>query len=185
MSTSASGDPFTARYTRWVAHRYARFILVIGGALTTMQFATDTVPLVTPLVEGSVSLLALIGFVMIVIPMHRHTRLLCPDCAADVPNNPSAAAETDQHRLRRFHQLSTPRGSLLGLAGILLLLLGQHWLGPLGFLATLLAWSGIAYEHVLVHRHRLLMPWCPYCRNGGDGDDHTAPTPDPVRTATR
>lgn len=112
-----------------------------------------------------------------------HTAYVCVRCAADIPADPGLESALKIHHLKRHHRY----GLVISLAYVVSTLSAvvftpQHWLGGYGFyiifagsLATLAApqarWR---------RTHARLMPWCPWCRDGGGDDEEFEPVdPDP------
>lgn len=117
----------------------------------------------------------------------RHSRSLCLLCVSDIPMDPTTAArETHRGRLRAFH-LTADR-PYLATAAILAGIGVSFW----WFWAFAMVWTWLAVEAYAGHWHRLLEPWCPWCRPGGGGHEDLSPDsgPDPSlpadpRTVTR
>lgn len=105
-----------------------------------------------------------------------HDASPCIVCAANLPFDPSAAAERSRPALRAYHQAGRWLGwkwLLIYAAGIFLLPLGwplNCWTIVFSVVGTVLVLCAL--------RHEKLQPWCPWCRHD-DGDDVREPDPDP------
>lgn len=121
------------------------------------------------------------GSIWVVI---QHTRELCDKCLGDMPLDPDKAVKRNMRLLRLIHHMKKP-AIVLGVIFIVSIALPKHWweahvLSDLLFVA-------ITYWLFAVMRHNRLEPWCPWCRDDGDGDtfeevpdptdDHSKPIP--------
>ena len=105
-----------------------------------------------------------------------HDASPCIVCAANLPLDPSAAAERSKPVFRVYHQAMRWFGwnwMLIYAAGTFLLPLG--W--PLNCWAIIFAAMGTVFV-LSTLRHEKLQPWCPWCRDDG-GEGEREPEPDP------
>jgi hypothetical protein len=139
---------------------------------------------VPPLAElGAVLLpavvLALVGFLVACV---FHDRAMCTICAAMTFADGAAAAKHHDKALRRRHNrwslipaLALSHG-LLVLAAVLDL---PFIVGQLGVSAMFVSMS---IESTAWNLHRILKPWCPYCRRYRRWEDDGVPEPSPDLT---
>lgn len=123
--------------------------------------------------------LALMTFVLASwLLMRRHDRRLCELCAASMPLNPSALAVRYQRRFWTAHT-GSQRQYLLP---YLVVLIGSNFApGLVGRIFWAAMQSTMIYLILSYSTHRRLQPWCPWCSDGGGGDEREDPvTPDPV-----
>lgn len=125
------------------------------------------------------------AFIAIFIAVeHNRREGLCVRCMQQVPADAGPRAQRQQSVLRVRHVtmerpwiMSTVYLVLLGLAlGATFDVIDRRWSG-----AAISFWAAFYFYAIWVH-HRL-RPWCPYCRDWGEGGDHEA-VPDPLDRAT-
>ncbi|MHA3701903.1 hypothetical protein ACXR2U_06935 [Jatrophihabitans sp. YIM 134969] len=152
---------------------------VLVGAIVAM-IALAVFPL--PPENPASFALPLLLFVVVLgawVLMRRHDRSLCERCVRTMPLD---AAATAQRRHRRFAvvHLGARRGVV---AGYLVVLLGSNALLFLESTPARLLWAAVQFSMVylvLAHStHRSLQPWCPWCSEGGGGED-VVDTPGPL-----
>lgn len=184
-AAGTAGRPEGAGFVAWVAHRQWGLLLVVAALLT--------VQVVFRLLGGELDAafwwlgLASLTVWLVVSPVaSRHYDRLCAECVASMPVDGQARAARLDRSLHLLHWLSEPwrsttvLGAMILAQNVLVWLLGSGTVLPVlaGYLVSL---SWLVGHDWLVMRHRPLVPWCPYCRWGRDGDD--APhecVPDPV-----
>lgn len=122
------------------------------------------------------SVLALGMFIpvgMATVASWRHERSLCQACVGDFPLDPQGQAQRRGRWLRIFH-LSADR-PFVAAAVLLAVSVASFWV----FWAMVAVWSWWALEAWAGRWHRLLEPWCPFCRGGGGGPHECVPEPTP------
>lgn len=111
--------------------------------------------------------------------MRRHDRALCEACLRTMPLDAAATAG----RLRRRFAVVHLGERRVVVAGYLVVLLGSNALLFLQTTPARLVWalvqSSMAYLVLAHSTHRSLQPWCPWCAEGGGGED-VVDTPDPL-----
>lgn len=117
---------------------------------------------------------------------HAPRRPMCTGCAEIVPTDPQRAIERNAWPLWLSHVLDEhPLGVWVYLfCGALATGALVHFTGvnPL-YMPYDLSVMAICYS---TWRHHYLIPWCPRCREWGDGGDpEFVPDPDPVERGTR
>ncbi len=109
-----------------------------------------------------------------------HEGQLCVLCAKRIPLNAAKFHRIVQALLWTFHHRIWVCGIVLALIwggiGVRFLIDYPRWAGTLTTYSYMVVFAWLA-QAALVHRvHR---PWCPYCRNWGDGG-FPEPAPDPT-----
>jgi hypothetical protein len=118
---------------------------------------------------------ALFGVVILAfLLMRQHDRRLCETCMLSMPLNAAERASHFQLRFWLAHSAADPR--IVG--PYLLVLIGSNFAtGVIG----LWGWAAIQltmiYLVLAYSTHRKLQPWCPWCSDGGGGEevDETPP----------
>lgn len=104
-----------------------------------------------------------------------HQRDLCERCMAHVPLDGQKKAEKALWRLKFVHRGWTVYAAVV----IAVLVLGVVF-DPSGTAARI-AWSCIDMFYMIANlnsmRHDRLTFWCPWCKDGGDGDEEEVPDP--------
>lgn len=179
MPVADQQEPDT-RLVRWVAHAYPTILVIWGSLSAVTDIGTDVFGFeFEPPLWAAFAPLA--GLFYCIWCSAKHQFLLCQTCADDTPLVPERDVQRYDASLRLFHNVTTFKGSLI----LLLIIIGSSALhalaGPLSFLCTLALWGTLAAQERVIQRHRVLRPWCPYCRRwDDDGDEETAPVPPPV-----
>jgi hypothetical protein len=102
------------------------------------------------------------------LAMRRHDRRLCEQCVAAMPLNPSAEAVRFRRRFWTAHSLSQPKY----LVPYLVVLVGSNFATSLtGRIAWAIIQSSMLYLIASQVTHRRLQPWCPWCSDGGGGEE--------------
>lgn len=121
--------------------------------------------------------LVLFAFVIVAfLAMRAHDRRLCEQCAAHIPLNPAARAKKLERRFWMAHTGSEPRF----LVPYLVVLLSSNLAVDTTFGKG--AWAVIQLSMIYLimsqQTHRTLQPWCPWCSDGGGGEevDNTPPS---------
>ena len=164
-----------------VHSRHSRLAEVWGHygseALITSIFASILIALYPP--RGVLALtvtLALVGFVIASWRiMRQHDRKLCEMCMSAMPLNPAKEAERRKRRFWAAHTGSEPRFLFPYMAVIIGSTFAFSTIGPIPWA---LIQSSMIYLILSQSTHRRLQPWCPWCSQGGGGQD--VETPDPV-----
>lgn len=108
------------------------------------------------------SLLALIGGFIL---YWKHTKRLCEQCVKAMPLDPEGAAVKHSNKLVIVHWTDDNRKEYIAAFVVLVLVsLLTNTIGTIAY--TVLSLSGI-YIMRASDKHKVLQPWCPFCRNGG------------------
>jgi hypothetical protein len=161
--------------SRVVGHYAPWFLIALVGALIVLTL----VPVVSSYVAWQAPLVLLASAIFLSLSTFAHNRHLCERCIASVPLDASKVAGGYSVRFRVAHLFERKVFALSYLAAVV----GSSFLSahPVGRYAWAAAEASLAYLLLVSVTHQRLQPWCPYCRNGGDG--RTAPTaPSPVST---
>jgi hypothetical protein len=122
----------------------------------------------------TVPLALIVVVLMSWIALRRHDRRLCEQCVAAMPLNPSAQATKYRRRFWTAHHLSEPRY----LVPYLVVLIGSNFATSTpGRIGWALVQSSMLFLILAYSTHRRLQPWCPWCSDGGGGDDVTETPP--------
>lgn len=113
--------------------------------------------------------IALVGVVLLSwLSMRAHDRRLCEQCAAEIPLNPAARATKLRRRFWMAHTGAEPRF----LIPYVLVLVGSNFAtSTIGRVGWALMQLSMIYLILSQSTHRKLQPWCPWCRDGGGGED--------------
>lgn len=176
MSAPASvwGHP-ADRYLFALAHWFAPLIVVLI-CIDIANHYIDTV------VSQTAVWVMLTVTVVAMLSEFRHDRSVCWLCYDVFPLDAAGQAKGKRRSALRAYHLIADRPKLMPLAQ-LATIVSSFWVwwvfDVLWALFFILAWGG--------YWHRLLGPWCPYCRHGGRGPHECVPepTPDPSVVATR
>ena len=130
-------------------------------------------------VPTSADLLVSLGLVLFILAtwvvMRAHDRSLCEHCVGSMPLNPSEQAARYKRRFWMSHTGAERRFVIPYLA----VLIGSNFFaGTIGRLAWAVIQSSMIYLILSYSTHRRLQPWCPWCSEGGGGDERVS-TPDP------
>jgi hypothetical protein len=113
--------------------------------------------------------LTLFGVVLLSwLSMRAHDRRLCEQCAAEMPLNPAARATKLHRRFWMAHTGAEPRF----LIPYVVVLIGSNFAtSTIGRVGWALMQLSMIYLILSQSTHRKLQPWCPWCRDGGGGED--------------
>ena len=113
--------------------------------------------------------LALVAFVLISwMMMREHDRQLCEQCAGEMPLDPAARAQKLRYRFWMSHTGAEPRF----LIPYLVVLVGSNFAtSTFGRIGWALIQLSMVYLVLSQRTHRTLQPWCPWCSEGGGGQD--------------
>lgn len=152
--------------------------LIVVAALLPVSLTLALVPAL--MIPGAVLLIAdAAALLLFLIATVLHERLMCSICAAMTPLPGEAAAAKHDRRLRRYHNpwsIIWALISMVAVPGVAILL---HLSFVVGQLGTSMVLVFIALEVRAFHVHRVLAPWCPYCRRYRRWEDDGAPEPSP------
>lgn len=171
MSALNEWRPSGGSYVFPLAHWQAPIIL----ALIVAEVADR-------LVDSSFSNAVVIALLMVTLASTlatiRHDRVLCLTCAENFPLDAAMQAEGKRRlRLRCFHLVADHNHLMI--AVVISAVVVSHWVWwaflPVWTVWLVMAWGG--------YWHRILEPWCPFCRRGGGGGPHEC-EPDPIPTPT-
>lgn len=176
MSTLASERPWD-RYLYALAHWYALLIALLICADITHHFVDSLLTRIVAVTLLLVTATAMVGEI-------HHERRLCPACAEAFPLNPAEQANGKRKTALRAFHLVADRGRWFIYSAQITTVVVSFWVwwafSAMWFVFLMLAWGG--------YWHRMLGPWCPFCRGGGGGGPHECapdPVPDPGIPASR
>jgi hypothetical protein len=106
--------------------------------------------------------------------MRQHDRRLCEQCVMSMPLNPSEKALRLKRRFWMAHTGSEPRFLIPYLVVLVSSNFATSTVGRIGWAAVQLT---MVYLILSQSTHRKLQPWCPWCSDGGGGEevDETPP----------
>lgn len=163
-------NPYSGRAAVRLGH-YAPALLSVSilGVI-----AVGLYPLPGPLLL-TVPLALLVVVVMSWLMMRQHDRQLCEQCVASMPLNPAELAA----RLKRRFWLAHTGMQRRFLVPYLVVLIGSNFatgtaVGKLGWALIQLSMVYLIVSH---STHRRLQPWCPWCKEGGGGQEREDVTP--------
>ncbi|AYF76403.1 hypothetical protein D7D52_24170 [Nocardia yunnanensis] len=170
----------TGRALTWITHRSGYALAAYAVACVVGWFFDSwwlTVPVLVVCVVFS-------GAVTVAMLHVQFTRL-CPTCMTEVPADAPARAQRRRWQLRFEHlarrRAAVPVFLLLFLVPLLAVPYLPSWCSGITS-APGEAWAiGLA---VSLWTHHRLRPWCPWCRNWGDGGAIHEPSPDPTNLNT-
>jgi hypothetical protein len=119
--------------------------------------------------------IALFGVVLLAwLLMRQHDRRLCEQCLLSMPLNPSEKAIRYKRRFWMAHTGSEPRFLIPYLVVLISSNFATTTLGRMAWAAVQLT---MVYLIMSQSTHRRLQPWCPWCSDGGGGEevDETPP----------
>jgi hypothetical protein len=156
--------PWGNRVSDRIGHHASE--MLIGAILVVVAIGFYPLP-------GLLSLtapFALFGLVLTCwILMRQHDRRLCEHCVLSMPLNPSEQATKLKRRFWMAHTGSEPRF----LVPYLIVLISSNFatsttIGRIGWALIQLTMIYLIMSNTT---HRRLQPWCPWCSQGGGGDD--------------
>jgi len=164
-SARASWDrqPWGERLSAALGHRATgmlagSIVLVVGIQWLPMD----------PLQTLAVSLTLFAFVILCWLLMRDHDRRLCEQCAMEIPLNPAEEAKRRHRRFWMAHTGSEPRF----LVPYLVVLISSNFatsnIGRIGWAVIQLS---MVYLILAQSTHRKLQPWCPWCSEGGGGED--------------
>ena len=133
---------------------------------------------------GMVASLMLLVFVVTSwLLMRKHDRGLCEHCMTTMPLNPSEQAARYKRRFWMSHTGAERRF----LIPYLVVLIGSNFFpGLIGRVAWAVIQSSMIFLILSYATHRRLQPWCPWCSEGGGGQEREEPwVPDDLPTDKR
>jgi hypothetical protein len=168
MAESA-GTPWRGRAADVLGHHASR--LLIASIVAAVLLAATPLPGVFGLTVP----LALIGFVLLSwMLMRHHDRRLCEQCVMSMPLNPSEKALRYRRRFWMAHTGAEPRF----LVPYLLVLISSNFAtSPIGRIGWAAIQMSMVYLVLAQSTHRKLQPWCPWCQQGGGGEEVEKPDP--------
>lgn len=171
---SSDAHPWTSRLRqRWGHHSPELLITAIGVAIV-LAFHP-----VGGLLTGALVSISLMAFVIATwLVLRKHDRGLCEHCMASMPLNPSEQAKRYKRRFWMAHTGSERRFIVPYMIVLIASNFAQSTPGRI-FWAVMQA--SMIFLILSYATHRRLQPWCPWCSDGGGGDDAVDPvTPNPV-----
>jgi hypothetical protein len=180
-----------ARWTRWLGRRPAIWRAAHAGAALWLTgevlLAGGALWLAGSWLQAISVLLAMTVLIIVVLASAAHVGSLCERCAQRTPLDAAAEVARRNWELKFFHK---PKRAVLTFLGVMMgsytLILALSAPDVVRRGAMLLVGIFIALEIHTNLTHRILYPWCPYCRRRWDegGDEEPSPTPDPSGTST-
>jgi len=168
MTSSAHASfgrqPWSERITGVLGHRANTMLAVAIVLVVAVQLAP-----IDPLMVLPISI-TLFAFVLLSwLLMREHDRRLCEQCVMDMPLNPSEQAKRLHRRFWMAHTGSEPRF----LVPYLFVLISSNFattttIGRVGWAMIQLS---MVYLILSQSTHRRLQPWCPWCSDGGGGEE--------------
>jgi hypothetical protein len=106
--------------------------------------------------------------------LRQHDRRLCERCVLSMPLNPAEQAHKLRRRFWMAHTGSEPRFLIPYIAVLVMSNFATSTIGRIGWALIQLS---MIYLILSQGTHRRLQPWCPWCRDGGGGEevDETPP----------
>lgn len=174
------GDGFGdgVRPGAWIGHHGAS--LLVASVLAMVALAVFPIP-----PDNPAAFVVPVGLLAVVVTswvlLRCHDRSMCELCLRRMPLDPAARAQRHHRRLAVVH-LGADRRVV---AGYLVVLLGSNALLVVDSAWAKAAWALVQCSMiylVMAHStHRALQPWCPWCSDGGGGEELVdAPEPLPV-----
>lgn len=169
--TTAS-DPGEFRY-QWaidgLAHLQPLFWLAGAGVSLWTALIGDL---------GYISVALTLALLVSIFAGWKHSRSLCERCAKNTPLDTDAAIERDGHWLQwaHWHADHVRKATLIFLGLIILESVPIKLLSLMTEVALNVLLGALVYCHL---KHRVLQPWCPWCRWDGGGDEEASPVPTP------
>jgi hypothetical protein len=122
--------------------------------------------------------IALMSFVVASwLVMRKHDRRLCEHCMASMPLN---AAEKAIKLHRRFWMAHTGSEKRFLIPYIVVLIGSNFAMGTIGRAFWAVMQASMIYLIISNTTHRRLQPWCPWCSDGGGGEEREDVTPPPL-----
>ncbi len=100
--------------------------------------------------------------------MRDHDRRLCEKCVLDMPLNPAEQALRLKRRFWMAHTGSEPRFFVPYIVVLISSNFAMSTIGRIGWAAIQLS---MIYLILAQATHRRLQPWCPWCSDGGGGEE--------------
>jgi hypothetical protein len=161
--------PWGERLSATLGHHAVNMLVASIFAVVALQL----VPL--PMVTAMAVSITLFAFVLLCwLLMREHDRRLCEHCVLAMPLNPSERAKRYHRRLWMAHTGLEPRFVVPYLVVLISSNFATSTIGRIGWALIQLS---MAYLILSQSTHRKLQPWCPWCRDGGGGEevDETPP----------
>lgn len=162
-------QPWTNRVSERIGHHAGSMLIasIIGAVFLGLYPLPGVFAFTVPI--------TLFAFVLLTwLLMRRHDRALCERCMSAMPLNPAQDAIRLRRRFWMAHTGSEPRFLIPYLA----VLIGSNFTtttyGRVGWAIVQLS---MVYLILAQATHRRLQPWCPWCSDGGGGEqaDDTPP----------
>lgn len=154
--------------------RHGRDLAMLGAYL--FLSSASSAPWLPASVVGFAAPVAVAAGTFIVLGIVRHDRALCGHCMAQMPLNPTAAAQRERPILKLAHLTRWNLAAMLALIIIGSFLLSTWWESNLAVSLAMVPLIAVVFS---ADRHSRLQPWCPYCRRRGfdAGLSEEAPAP--------
>lgn len=161
--TSYADMPWTSRAMQRLGHHANEVLIVSIAGVVVVGLR----PLPAPFTFTGP--LVLFGTVILAwLAMRQHDRRLCEQCVAAMPLNPSQEATRYRRRFWVAHTGSEPRFLIPYIA----VLVGSNFMtSPAGRIGWALIQMTMVYLIASHVTHRRLQPWCPWCSDGGGGEE--------------
>ena len=158
-----------------------------GRAADRLGHHASTILLVSIVAVVAVGLRPLPGLLMFTVPltlvavvllswalMRQHDRRLCEACVSAMPLNAAEQAAKYKRRFWLAHTGSEPRYVIPYLA----VLIGSNFAtSTVGRIGWAVIQMSMIYLILSTTTHRRFQPWCPWCSDGGGGQEIDTPTP--------
>jgi hypothetical protein len=161
--------PFTTRIAESLGHHASQILIasIVGVVVMGLFPPPGLLMLTVPL---ALFMIVLGSWVL----MRQHDRRLCERCVMSMPLNPSEQALKLKRRFWMAHTGSEPRFLVPYLVVLISSNFATSTIGRIGWAVIQLS---MVYLIMAQGTHRRLQPWCPWCSDGGGGEevDETPP----------
>jgi hypothetical protein len=155
--------PWDHRLSGALGHHAVNMLI---GAIVAVV-AIQLVPMV-PIMALTVSATLFAFVILCWLLMREHDRRLCERCVLEIPLDPAEQAKRYRRRFWMAHTGSEPRF----LVPYLIVLISSNFAtSTIGRVGWALIQMSMAYLILSQSTHRKLQPWCPWCRDGGGGEE--------------
>lgn len=155
--------PWGERLSSALGHYASNMLIVAIVAVVALQL----VPL--PPVMALTLAVTVFAFVLLSwLLMREHDRRLCEKCVLDMPLNPAEQALRLRRRFWMAHTGAEPR---FFVPYLVVLISSNFAMSTIGRIGWALIQLSMVYLILAQVTHRRLQPWCPWCSDGGGGDE--------------
>lgn len=160
---SCAGIPWTTRVTDRLGHHASA--VLIGAIVAVVGMGIFPPPGVFAF---TMPIALLLVVVLAWLLMRQHDRRLCEQCVMSMPLNPAERAGRLKRRFWMAHTGSEPRFLIPYLVVLISSNFATSTIGRAGWALMQLS---MVYLIMSNSTHRRLQPWCPWCSEGGGGDE--------------